>query len=444
MTQQPETTPITRVIGAHRADQPGPTLIVIGGVHGNEPAGIQAARRILDRLVAEKPGTFRGRFVALAGNLAALADEDPDVRYLHTDLNRMWSPESVRRSLDTHAANRTPEQQEVVELLEVIEEERAAATGPVFILDLHSVSSDSPPFVFVEDSLPARRLAMRFDIPIILGFEEELEGLLVDYCTNTLGCVSLLIEGGVHTDPETVDALEHAVRAALDAVEVWPVDTSDPRDLPHPNESLDRFARGHGRLVYDVRYRYPIASRRFAIDQRLQAFDPIRRESQVIAHDEDAPITTPIGGLLFMPNRQTRPLPGDDGFFIVQRVGYFWLKISATFRSLGVLHVALTALAPGVSRHHDLPHALLVDPDLAAALKREIFHLLGYRILRHGEHQSMSRRRRVAEGAFALIRAASHAVFGRLSGKHVPLSRRPDAWIVALRRLDVDAWEARR
>lgn len=435
LTTEPERTQTSRIIGEHQAERPGPTLIVIGAIHGNEPAGIAAAGRILDRLAASRPDAFAGRFVALAGNLAALAHEDPHLRYLQTDLNRMWSPEGVRRAHETPECDRSPEQRELIGLLGVIQDERSGATGPVTVLDLHSVSSESPPFVFVEDSLPARRLAMRFEIPIILGFEEELDGLLVDYCTNTLGLISLLIEGGLHSDPATTDALEHAIRIALDAVGVWPIDRAD--QSPDPIDALDRFARGHGRIVYDVRYRYPICSDRFRIDPRLHAFDPLRREQQVVAYDNEEPITSPIRGLLFMPNRQPRCLPGDDGFFVVQRVGYFWLRLSAALRSMGLFHTLLTLLAPGVCRHPRQPDALLIDPDLAAALKREVFHLLGYRIISHGVNPSMSRQRRAAQAVFSMIRAAGNAVFGRFRGSHVPLCEREDAWIVARRKLDI-------
>jgi len=438
LTTKASATPTTRVIGDYQSQQRGPTLIVIGGVHGNEPAGIIAARRILDRLKQERPVTFTGRFVALAGNLAALNDGDPHTRYIETDLNRMWAPESVRQARQTPEADRSPEQHELIGLLEAIETEVAGATGPVFVLDLHSVSSQSPPFVFVEDSLPARRLAMRFEIPIILGFEEELDGLLVDYCTNRLGLTSLLIEGGVHDDPATADALEHSIRVTLDAIGGWPLDRA--YDTANPNAALDRFASGHGRLVYDVRYRYPILHEKFRVDPRLHAFDPIRREQTVVAIDGEQPITSPINGLLFMPNRQPRASPGDDGFFIVRRVGYVWLRLSAVFRSMGILHHLFPMLAPGVSRHPDHPHRLLVDPELAAALKREVFHLLGYRILkRGGAGRSMSRRKRIVQASLAMCRSACRALTNRIRGRRLSLVDREDAWVVGRRRLDIQS-----
>ncbi|MEZ6163569.1 MAG: hypothetical protein R3B67_03955 [Phycisphaerales bacterium] len=66
-------------------------------------------------------------------------------------------------------------------------------------------------------------------------------------------------------------------------------------------------------------------------------------------------------------------LPGDDGFFIVRRVGEGWLGLSARLRRQHWLHW-LIAHAPGVYPQPD--GSLLVDADLAAVLRRRV-HLQG-------------------------------------------------------------------
>lgn len=43
------------VLGCLRGARPGPTLVCIGGIHGNEPAGVQALRRVLARYVVRGP-----------------------------------------------------------------------------------------------------------------------------------------------------------------------------------------------------------------------------------------------------------------------------------------------------------------------------------------------------------------------------------------------------
>ena len=38
--------PLERVVGRVRSSEPGPTLMVVAGIHGNEPASVLAARRV--------------------------------------------------------------------------------------------------------------------------------------------------------------------------------------------------------------------------------------------------------------------------------------------------------------------------------------------------------------------------------------------------------------
>ncbi|HSM14698.1 MAG TPA: succinylglutamate desuccinylase/aspartoacylase family protein, partial [Thermoanaerobaculia bacterium] len=76
-----------RRLGDHEGSRPGPTVVAIGAMHGNEPAGAAAIRAVLERLRAERL-PLAGRFVGLVGNRRALAVGS---RFLDRDLNRRWS-----------------------------------------------------------------------------------------------------------------------------------------------------------------------------------------------------------------------------------------------------------------------------------------------------------------------------------------------------------------
>src|SRR4051794_24771366 len=80
-----------RELGRFRGDGKGPMLIAVAGMHGNEPAGTEAARRVLARL-SKGDLKFRGDLVAFAGNLRGLRR---GVRYHDRDLNRLWTEERV-------------------------------------------------------------------------------------------------------------------------------------------------------------------------------------------------------------------------------------------------------------------------------------------------------------------------------------------------------------
>jgi predicted deacylase len=61
-----------RVVGHVVGTAPGPTLVCIASVHGNEPAGARALHNVFRNLASTAAG-LRGVFLGLAGNLAALA-----------------------------------------------------------------------------------------------------------------------------------------------------------------------------------------------------------------------------------------------------------------------------------------------------------------------------------------------------------------------------------
>ena len=113
-----------REIGSYSGQAPGPLIICIGGMHGNEPAGVLAARRVL-RALRSSTRRFSGNLVALAGNRAALAR---GCRYISEDFNRMWLPERLA-ALDSEARQSTlnTEERECRELLEAL---GAALTAP--------------------------------------------------------------------------------------------------------------------------------------------------------------------------------------------------------------------------------------------------------------------------------------------------------------------------
>src|SRR6266576_1158262 len=98
-TQTTVATPWRRTVGSYGGTQPGPLVVVVCGIHGNEPAGVRAAEAVFERLERERPA-FRGELVAIGGNLAALAENR---RYLDQDLNRLWLPERIQ-ALEAGAA----------------------------------------------------------------------------------------------------------------------------------------------------------------------------------------------------------------------------------------------------------------------------------------------------------------------------------------------------
>ncbi len=194
--------------------EPGPLFIAVGGLHGNEPAGVIAARRVAARLDATN---VAGTIAFLAGNTRALA---LGTRYLGTDLNRHFTPHVIDR---IEALRRpsppTSEDDEVAELLSMFDPLIASARGDVFVVDMHTTSADGRPFATLGDTLRNRAFATNVPARIVLGIEEQLDGTMLEHLSN-LGCITLGFEAGQHTSPSSVDRHEALLWITLSAAGV--------------------------------------------------------------------------------------------------------------------------------------------------------------------------------------------------------------------------------
>lgn len=368
-----------RLLGRLRGGRPGPTVIAVAGLHGNEPAGVEGVERVLRRLAGEE-GALTGDFIGLLGNAEAL---ERGVRFLAEDLNRIWLPERLARV----RAARGPlaaEDEELRQLDRALGEAFAAARGAVFVLDLHTTSGPGPAFAVLDDTLPNREFALGFPVPLVLGLEEELEGPLVHHLLDH-GAVTLGFESGQHTEPAAVDRAEAAVWIALERSGALP---HGARSEPAIACRLLAAASGALPRVTEVRYRHAIAPEDgFRMEPGFASFQPIARGER-LGHDRRGPVQAGEAGRILMPLYQPQ---GDDGYFLIRPVRPFWLRLSARMRRLGLGR--LLHWLPGVRRHPTEAAAFIVDRRVARWYALEIFHLLGYRRHRRaGEKLTVSRR----------------------------------------------------
>lgn len=378
---------LARLLGALGERQlPGdPTLIVLGGLHGNEPAGVRAAERLLAWLGEARP-PLRGRLVALAGNLEALA---AGRRYIDQDLNRIWTEAGLARLRQSPGAAADPdagaEAREMAELYALLWAEIEAAEGPVYIIDAHTTSSQSAPFILFGDTLPNRAFARRFPVPLVLGLEEQVEGTLLSHLVD-IGCIAIGVEGGQHDDPSAIDNLEAVLRLALIAAGMLP-----PEAMPDQGACRDRLARSREGLpgVMEVRHRHPVAPEdRFAMRPGYLNFQPIAA-GEILAGDRRGPVRAVEAGRILMPLYQGQ---GEDGYFITRPISPAWLGVSELLRRLPLRW--LLPILPGVARHPDLAGALVVDTRVARFFPLQVFHLLGYRKQTWSTDRLVIRRRR--------------------------------------------------
>ena len=358
--------PGEHLIGNIRGALPGPTLIILGGIHGNEPAGVLAATRVLPRL-KERKALLRGEVILLRGNTRALGR---NVRYVDADLNRQWKADNgwmVNSNLPTGS-----EVMEQRELFATIKEAVSRARGEIYFLDLHTTSAHGEPFATVGDTMRNRRFALKFPLTIVLGLEEQLEGTLLEY-VNNLGAITLGFEAGQHQAISSVDHHEAVIwHAAVAAGNLRFEDVPELKQLRSVLEDA-----GRGTRVIEVRHRHPIQPQdNFRMEPGFKNFQPITR-GQLLARDQSGEIKSLETGLILLPLYQAL---GDDGFFLAREVKRFWLNVSALLRKMKIGNYV--HWLPGVRRTRENADVISVNTHIARVLPLQIFHLLGFRRLR--------------------------------------------------------------
>ena len=304
-------TDIRRIVGRHVGRHPGPTLVAVAGIHGNEPAGIEAAQRVLAELPHED--AFRGEITVLAGNTRALRE---GTRYVHKDLNRLWWEERIRAMGRAGVElGDTAEDREQKELLDSLWPLVGVADPgvPRIFLDLHTFSSPGPPFLIGSDTPGNRAFAHELHLPLIVGLQQAIGGALTEFMLPYFD-ISLAVEGGTH-DSELARLHHEAI--------LWSSMTSagmvDASATPRWNELREAliWAADDKPPVSEVIYRHTIQPEDgFRMRAGFSTFQPIQAHEE-LADDRNGPVLAPYDGVLLMPLYQAL---GNDGFFIGREI----------------------------------------------------------------------------------------------------------------------------
>ncbi len=385
--------PYPRLLGRRSTGRPGPTIVVTGGIHGNEPAGCEALLRVFARIDRDQL-PLRGELWGLAGNLRGLASNR---RYVDRDLNRRWTLHDLVRIAESGPEG-PAEDLEQLELMTVLAPLLVRASEPIVFFDLHSTSGPAAPFSCMADVLRNRDIALALPIPVVLGLEEIIDGSMLGFLCD-LGHIGVAVEGGQHTDPATVDCHESALWLML--VAAGALAATDVPDLADRHAMLASLSRGLP-PVAEIRHRHQIRApdEPFVMQPGFDNFQPVRR-GDLVAHDRRGPVYAASDGLMMLPRYQGL---GDDGYFLARAVSPWALKASAALRRARLDR--LVPWLPGIHRHPQHADYFVADPKVARSRVVEVFHLFGYRHMRFLDEQLVfSRRAPNANGLQQLPRA---------------------------------------
>jgi len=282
----------------------GPVLILIGGIHGNEVAGVTAIRTVTEWL--NRDGVLKsGRVVGLVGNPEALRHH---IRYQDEDLNRIWVPEIVQEVRSSHESSlRSSERRDLKELLEILDPILSDRSRRVIAVDLHSFSAPEGYFAITPESGFNEKLLKEIGIPAIFGIEKKLPGTLLNYI-HQIGHHAFAFEGGSHYSAETLVNMVSFIKKLLFELELC--DRDEPLAYSNLQKLLDNTLPSRMELVYQHEIDH---EDQFVMRPGFTNFQPIE-QGDWLADDKSGKIKAPFGGYILMPLYQNK---GNEGFFLV-------------------------------------------------------------------------------------------------------------------------------
>ena len=300
---------------------PGPRLIVLGAVHGNETCGTRAIERLVGEIDA-------GTLHLASGSLTLVPVTNP-LAYVNgrragdRNLNRKLTPTSTPRDYEDHVANW------LCPLL---------AAHDV-LLDLHSFQSPGVPFVLlgpVDNDGPLEpfaQAAREEALALRLGVGRAVDGWLgtyargverrrglaasfpdasldldprygigtTEFMRSTGGC-ALTLECGQHADPEAPAVGYRAIVATLAHLRL--IDAPDPPPA----------ARVEGLSLCDVFDRLHPDD---AFVTAWTSFDPVSQGQTIGVRHDGSTVVAPFDGFVVFPNPTAAP--GHEWFYLARR-----------------------------------------------------------------------------------------------------------------------------
>ncbi len=377
-----ETIEVNRIIGEIKGNQPGPTLIFTAGIHGNEPSGIFALHQVLKEIEG-KTLPIKGNIYAISGNLTALENGS---RFINQDLNRMWTSERMQQIKSGNIEKVGGDTIQQLNIFNIINNILTTEEGPFYFMDLHTTSSETIPFLTVNDSLINRKFTEQYPVPLILGIEEYLDGPLLSYI-NELGYVAFGFEGGQHDSLSSIENHKAFIYQSLvytEAISKEEIDFQCYYDLL-AKTSVD------SRNIYEIYYHYRIQEdENFTMKPGFLNFQRINK-GQELADSDGETIIAKQQGRILMPQYQSQ---GDDGYFSIRRIPSIFLKLSSYVRKIRLDKIL--PLMPGVNWLSDKKDTLIVNRKIAWLFAKQFFHLLGYRSKKIDENHLVIKNREAA------------------------------------------------
>jgi succinylglutamate desuccinylase len=247
--------------------KPGPNLVIMAGVHGDETCGLKAFDAILPTF---KP--LQGRVIFIIGSPRAV---DVGRREFEGNLNRMFrsDPEITDVERNTYEYKRSRE------LMPILKKADA-------LLDIHSSTTEQTiPFTICEKQ--SFEVVAQLPVEVVVSGIDALHPTGTDAFVNQSGGLGICIECGNHTDPNATNTAIEAISKFLSYFNVTNKKSSHP-------VNKQRFVNAE--WIYKNK-------NRFTLSKDFQEFERIRKDA-IIGLDGAEQIEAPYDGVILFPHNR--------------------------------------------------------------------------------------------------------------------------------------------
>jgi succinylglutamate desuccinylase len=315
---------LSRLIGRYTGAEKGPLLVVFGGMHGNEPAGVNALEKMFEMLKVEPINNpkfnYKGRIVGIRGNLRAMQLQQ---RFIKKDLNRQFTPENIERIQNALDSELDSEDKEVKEILAFVEAEIADyQPEKIVFLDIHTTTAFGGIFGISSDDEESLRIAVELHAPVITGMMNGIRGTsLHHFCEKNYGrkSVAVVFEAGQHDEPLSTNRAIAAITNCMRTIGSVKKDDVENRH----DELLMTYSKKLPKVAKLLKVHRIQPGDNFKMVPNFKNFQPIKK-GDILATDKNGVIKTDIDGMILMPLYQKQ---GEDGFFLIKEVAYSFEKI---------------------------------------------------------------------------------------------------------------------
>ncbi|MDG1950220.1 MAG: succinylglutamate desuccinylase/aspartoacylase family protein [bacterium] len=274
----------------------GKTVMILGGVHGNERTGIEVVRKLKGFLDQEEISLQSGQVILALGNLRAIEVNERGTS-AKDDLNRSFPPNLLERDLrDTYEDKRAHELAPHMRTADIV-------------IDLHATNKPSEPFLACLDSKAHRDIYQWFTCSKVLADPRYILGgspVTSDEFTEAHGGIGICYETGLSSDLDRVDEVITDILNLLTVQGLIPGE-----QLDHPSE----------KDVYEITKAITLDDRGFSYTNGFgkgswQEF----KKGDIIGQHGEQIVKTDSDGVLVFPKLEKHWVTGRPVGYLAKRV----------------------------------------------------------------------------------------------------------------------------